>query len=192
MKKCLAGLAVIAGLAAASVAQAALVVVDFSYVGSNTAAVPTGDPAFAVTGLGSLSFPEGLMTVGLGDLTDFTFNHVGFTGASPSDFRYGLPDLIAFSLSLGAGPSVTGLSLQTGFVANSAPSILFPQRFSIAGTTFGSTDATTIALTTGPVSIDNVRIESAVVPLPASLPALLAGVGALWVFRRRKTVGSIA
>ena len=90
-------------------------IVNFGYSGR-------GGPDYAgliSTGAGSFSFADGLATVGLADLTSFAFD---LDENTPNTATFGLLDLTSFSASVGPGPTLTSLALETGSVQGSNPS----------------------------------------------------------------------
>jgi hypothetical protein len=166
--------AAILGLMAATAGPGrAGTIVGFEYAGR-------GGPDFGgliATGTGTFSFANGLSTVGLADLTSFTFNMEENT---PNTATFGLADLTSFSASLGAGPTLTSLALETDSVQGSNPETE-PRRFAVSSLNAG--DAFTyyvfigfsFSLTSGTVTITSVRPTT--VPEPSSV--VLAVLGTL-------------
>jgi hypothetical protein len=181
--------ATVVSLIAATAGQArGGMVVNFSYSGN-------GGPdsqGFLTNGSGSFSFESSLPGVGLGNLTsfNFTFNESGMN-ITPNTVTYGLADLVSFTASVGPGPTLTALSLDTRGVVGSEHGSE-PREFTVAslnpplGYTHYVIFGVPIFATSGTVTINSVTS----VPEPSSIT--LAALGALivaggWFRHRRAT-----
>ena len=124
--------------------------------------------------------------------------------AGPATFTYALADLTSFSASVGAGPTLTGLSLTTDFVnPTTGPLGTLPESFTVTSLGTGGASISQKldlfghvqigVITTGTVTITSPT--SAVVPEPSSLvggtlgAALALGYG--WCRRRRGRVAAV-
>ena len=159
-------------LALATLASAATL--NFSFSGEQLSTRATA------AGTGSLAWPDGIATVGLPELT--AFSYAGYVQSSYNGSSitipetYGLTDLADFALTVSGG-AISAFSLDT--VLQSA----WPTQFSVfpaPGGFYGNTGADIV----GPVTITN--FDAA--PEPASFALIglgLAGLG-LW---RKKEIG---
>jgi hypothetical protein len=147
-------------------------IVDFSYSGR-------GGPDSAgliSTGTGSFSFADGIATVGLTDLTSFDFS---LTENTPNTVTFGLADLTSFSATVGPGPSLTSLALDTRAVQGPDPTS-YPREFTISS--LNPPDAETHVVVLGfPIfwTSGTVTITAVTVPEPSSFTLAVLGVGAL-------------
>jgi hypothetical protein len=111
--------AAVLGLMAATAGHArAGMIVTFSYSGNGG----PDNQGFLSTGSGSFSFVSSLPGVGLGNLTSFSFtlNEQLVNENGPSNtVEYVLKDLVSFSASVGPGPTLTALALDTQGVVGS-------------------------------------------------------------------------
>lgn len=164
-------------------------IVDFSYSGR-------GGPDFAgliSTGTGSFSFSGGLSTVGLADLTSFSFT---LNENTPNTATFSLADLTSFSASVGVGPTLTGLALATGPVQGSNPET-YPREFVISSLDPGNASTyyyvdflgQPFSLTAGSVTITSIVTSSVPEPSSLSLAVLCALLVAGGWSRRRNPVG---
>jgi hypothetical protein len=181
--------ATVVGLMAATAGQArGGTIVTFSYSGNGG----TDNQGFLTTGSGSFSFVSSLPGVGLGNLTSFSFtlNESG-VNITPNTVTYGLADLVSFSASVGPGPTLTALSLDTRGVVGSEQGSE-PREFTVSslnpplGFTHYVIFGAPFFATSGTVTINSVKT----VPEPASIT--LAVLGALivaggWCRRQRAT-----
>jgi hypothetical protein len=160
-------------------------IVDFTYSGAGG--------FHTTTGSGSFSFANGLTTVGLSDLTAFSFTQTEVLGGKSGTFDYGLSDLTSFSATLGPGPTVTALSLASDFVAQSSGGLLLIDE-SLSFTGLGTNEALIlgnkpgvgiITASTGTVTITS---PTTATPEPASLTLLGMGAAGLlgYGWRRRQ------
>jgi hypothetical protein len=173
--------AVVSLLAATAGRARAGTIVTFSYSGNGG----PDNQGFISTGTGSFSFVSSLPGVGLGNLTSFNFT---LNENTPSNtVTYCLKDLVSFSASVGPGPTLTALSLDTKGVVGSDPGS-FDREFTVsslnppAASTHYLIFGVPIFLTSGTVTINSVTNA---VPEPSSLILLVLGalIGALvWSF----------
>lgn len=173
--------AAVMGLLAATAGQArAGTIVTFSYSGNGG----PDNQGFLSTGNGSFSFNSSLTAVGLGNLTSFNFtlNEQLATGNGPSNtVQYGLADLTSFTATVGPGPALTALALETSAVEGSEYGS-YAREFTVSSLTppAASTDLVILGipvfLTSGTVTINSVITS---VPEPSSFT--LAVLGALFV-----------
>jgi hypothetical protein len=184
--------AAVVGLIAATAGQArGGTIVTFSYSGNGG----PDNQGFLSTGSGSFSFVSSLPGVGLGNLTSFSFtlNESG-VNITPNTVKYGLADLVSFSASVGPGPTLTALSLDTRGVVGSEQGSE-PREFTVSslnpplGFTHYVIFGVPIFATSGTVTINSVTT----VPEPSSVT--LAVLGALivaggWCRRRRATAAA--
>jgi hypothetical protein len=160
------------GLMIGAPARADLIV-DFSYSG-------TGTSPNTATGNGSFQFADGLSTLGKSDLTSFSFTQTVDTkegrNVKESTVTYGLSDLTSFSATIGSGPEVTSLSLQTKALSGEGYTAIYA--FNISNLGPGGAETTLklgIVEDTGAVSITSITSSSPAVPEPSS--AILAAFG---------------
>lgn len=130
---------------------------------------------------GSFAFAGGLSTVGLADLTSFDFT---LNETTPNTATFGLADLTSFSASVGAGPTLTSLTLATGPVQGTNQET-YPREFTISSLDPGNADTyfyvgflgQSFSLTTGSVSITSIVTT----PVPEPSTFTLAVLGTLMV-----------
>ena len=150
--------------------------IDFTYTG-----VVAG-PEHSY-GSGSFSFADGLTTLGLGDLTDFTFNlHINNGGSYFNTFTSA--DLTAFSATI-AGGSVTDLSLDTNAETSPIHGII-PENFVVTG--LGPLEASNTVVSSGyVVDRGQVTIAAAQTPEPSTWTLMLGCVAlaGAWKLRAR-------
>ena len=186
--------AAVLGLLAATAGQApAGTIVTFSYSGNGG----PDNQGFISTGAGSFSFAGSLPGVGLGNLTSFSFTPnemlVNEKRTTSNTVQYGLADLNSFTASVGPGPTLTSLALDTHGVVGSEQGS-YAREFTVSSLTPPSAGTHLIILgfpiflTSGTVTIDSVTT----VPEPSSFT--LAVLGALfvaggWSRRRKATKG---
>jgi hypothetical protein len=172
-------MAAVLGWAAGAAGQASAGTIHFSYSGTGLG---------TSMGSGSFTFADGLSTVNLSDLTAFNFSQTADFVGGVTTFSYGLGDLTTFTATVGTGPTLSSLSLDTGFVvpvpfANSSGALYMPEAFQVTSLATGgaSTYSRAGTLTTG-----TVMKASAPEPATMSLAAVaaLAGLGLLWCPRR--------
>ncbi len=147
----------------------------------------TGTPGASFSsGTGTFSYAGALASVGLGDLTSFTFNlcvNNGGTCFPPFTFS----DLLSFSATIDAG-SVTALSLTTDFVDGTNGAV--PEDFVVSG--LGAGQAENESNSQGDIFLVDQGIVTTAGPGVASVtePGMLAlfGVGlvGLGAMRRRR------
>ena len=145
----------------------AATIVQFSYSGRG---VPGFEGIFC-NGNGSFSSADDLSTVGLADLTSFSFSMEETAQNSPSNsVTFGLTDLKDFSATLGAGPSLTSLSLDTGPVQGT-DNQTEPRGFSVSALGDGGASTSYYLSIFGPFELTagTVTITSVVVPEPPAI-----------------------
>jgi hypothetical protein len=157
-------------LALATLASAATL--NFSFSGEQLSTRATA------AGTGSLGFPDGLLTVGLPDLTTFSYSGYVQSVYNGTSFTipesYGLPDLSDFTLTVSGG-AISAFSLDT--IRLSA----WPTQFSVfpaSGGFYGNTGADIL----GPVSITAFDAT----PEPAAFALIGLGLAGLGVWRKRR------
>lgn len=182
----------VALVALSGAASAQITTVNFAYSGTDT---NISYPAISA-GTGSFSFASGLTSVGLSDLTAFSFTTTrdiptfGFT----STFSYGLSDLSAFAGSFTLSGDINALSLRT-FERSATFS-----NGSGSGAGFRITSWST-ALNSGPADVfytDSLNMitnltsgtvtVTSVVPAPGA--AVMLGLGGLIASRRRRAANA--
>ncbi len=187
--------AAVLGLLAATAGPArAGTIVTFSYSGNGG---PDSQGVLA-NGAGSFSFGNVMPGVGLGNLTSFSFtlneqteNENG-PPTTVNTVQYGLADLSSFTASVGPGPTMTALALDTHGVVGTEPGS-YAREFTVSSLTPPSASTHLIILgfpiflTSGTVTINSV---TPAVPEPSSFT--LAVLGALivaggWSRRRKAT-----
>jgi hypothetical protein len=139
----------------------------------------------SVLGTGSFTFATGLTSVGLADLTAFSFSQettfldFSLPGFVSSTFTYGLGDLTSFSLTL-AGNIPVAFTLDTVQVVGSNPAFLAPESFGV----FDSASAGFVGFGSAPDAIGPVTFTT---PEPSTTALLaLSGLllGGFWRARR--------
>jgi hypothetical protein len=185
MRRMMLAAAVLSLLAATAGQARAGTTVSFSYSGRGG----PDDEGFFTTGTGSLSFASGLSTVGLSDLTSFAFSLEENNPPTPLNIaNFGLTDLTSFSASVGPGPTLTSLALQTSAVQGSDQTT-YPREFSISSlnpsVAFTHFDlfGFPIFLTGGTVTITSVSVPEPSTFNLAVLGALIVAAG--WSRRRK-------
>ncbi len=172
MRRAMIAVAVLCSVLPAAGQARASTIVNFSYSGR-------GGPDFAgliSTGTGSFSFADGLETIGLADLTSFSFT---LDENTPNTTIFGISDLTSFSATLGAGPTVTSLALGTSKVQSNNEET-WPREFFIASLDPDGASSRyffvieSLELTTGTATITSVL---STVPEPSSVT--LGGCAAL-------------
>jgi hypothetical protein len=170
--------AAVLGLMAATMTTGratAATIVSFSYFGRGA---PGSNGGLTSNGIGSFSFADGLTTVGLSDVTSF---HLDLEENTPNTTIYGLSDLKSFSATLGPGPSLTSLSLDTYPTQGPDPTS-YRREFTISS--LHPPDAGTQIVVLGfPLfwTSGTVTITAVTVPEPSSLTLAVLGACALIV-----------
>ncbi len=172
MRRAMLAAAVLGLMAATTGGARAGTIVNFSYSGRGG----PDEAGLISTGAGTFSFATGLSTVGLANLASFNFI---LNENTPNTTTFGLADLTSFSASVGPGPTLTSLALQTDAVQGSNQTT-YPREFTISS--LNPPDASTHYVflgfpffwTSGPVTINAVTV-----PEPSTLT--LAVLGALIV-----------
>jgi hypothetical protein len=180
MKRATLVLAVLA-LLLGGVGQARAGMISFTYSGTDA----SGGPQTS-SGSGSFSFADSPTSLGLGDLTSFTFSQTTIDpGTGTSTYDYSLSDLTAFKATLTTGGLLTGLNLTTDVIVGSNPDIT-SQSFVV--TSLATNGASTFSLGGGHLQVGTVTPTTTAAPEPASVTLL--GLGSLGLlgygWRRRK------
>lgn len=170
-------LATTAGLAHADM------LVTFSYSGRGG----PDNAGLISTGTGSFTFADGLSIVSLTDLTSFDFT---LDENTPNSTVFGLTDLTSFATSVGTGPSLLILALETTSVQGSNDQT-WPRELSVSSlgpdgaSTYVDILGVSIFLTSGRVTVDSVVNRTA--PEPSSVILLsIGGLGALLCVSKRR------
>jgi hypothetical protein len=154
--------------------------VTFDYAGTPGASYSSGP--------GSFSYVGPLASVGLGDLTSFSFDLCVNNGGT-CFVPFALADLLSFSATI-AGGSVSALSLTTDFVVSITPGG-FPEDFVVSG--LGADQAQNNAnhgdgfiptINLGIVTTDGPGVSG--VPEPGTMFPAAAGLIFAWLFLARK------
>jgi hypothetical protein len=179
--------AMVLGLMAATAGQVRAGTVTFSYSGNGG----PDNQGFLTNGTGSFSFESSLPGVGLGNLTSFNFTMTeSGVNITPNTVTYSLADLVSFTASLGPGPTLTELSLDTRGVVGSEQGSE-PREFTVAslnpplGYTHYVIFGVPVFATSGTVTINSVTI-----PEPSSITLAVLGsliVAGGWSCRRKAT-----
>jgi hypothetical protein len=159
-------------------------IVSFSYFGRGA---PDGNGGLTSSGTGSFSFADGLSTVGMSDLSSF---HFDLEENTPNTTIFGLTDLKSFSATVGPGPTLTSLNLDTYATQGPDPTS-YPREFTIASLDPPAAETHVVILdypffwTSGTVTITAVTV-----PEPSSLTLAVLGIGAVnvaggWSRRRQ-------
>jgi PEP-CTERM motif len=160
-------------------------IVSFTYLGRGA---PDGNGGLTSNGTGSFSFADGLSTVGKSDLTSF---HFDLEENTPNTTIFGLKDLKSFSATVGPGPTLTSLALDTYATEGPDPTS-YPREFTISS--LEPPDAETHVVIFGfPLfwTSGTITIISVTAPEPSSLTLAILGIGVVIVAggwsRRRKS-----
>ena len=159
--------------------SASAVVIGLAYT-----ATTFGSGLSAVTGAGSVTVDNSTLVPGLPNVTDFSFILTESDGTATGTTTYTLLDLMTFSAALDSIGNVTSLSLTTGFRPNTA---FFNEVFRINSLSIGASSDNGIEnfVSRGTTT------ASEVVPEPASMALLGAGIAGLGTIRRRaKRIGT--
>jgi hypothetical protein len=152
-------------------------IVSFSYFGRGA---PDGNGSLTSNGTGSFSFADGLSTVGLADLTSF---HLDLEENTPNTTIFSLKDLKSFSATVGPGPSLTSLALDTLATQGPDPTS-YPREFTISS--LNPPDAETHVVILGfPLfwTSGTVTITAVTAPEPSRLTLTVIGIGTVIVAR---------
>ncbi len=135
------------------------------------------------------SFADGLSTIGRADLASF---NLILDENTPNTTTFGLADLTSFAASIGPGPTMTSLALETQAVQGSNQTT-YPREFTVSS--LDPPDASTHFVIFGVPffwTSGTVTITSVTVPEPSSLTLAVLGtliVAGGWSARRRQFFG---
>ena len=159
--------------------SASAVVIGLAYT-----ATTFGGGLSAVSGAGSVTVTNGTLVPGFLNVIDFSFILTESDGTTTGTTTYTLTDLMTFSAALDSIGNVTSLSLTTGIESHPA---FFSEAIGISSLSIG---ASSFANADGLVS-SGTTTASEVVPEPASIALLGAGIAGLGTLRRRaKRIGT--
>jgi hypothetical protein len=173
MRRTIRAAIILGSLSAAAASANADMIVTFSYFGR-------GGPSnggLISTGTGSFTFADDLTVVTLSDLTSFDFT---LDENTPNSTVFGLTDLTSFATSVGTGPSLLILALETTSVQGSNDQT-WPRELSVSSlgpdgaTTYFEILGVSIFLTSGSVTVNSVVNRTA--PEPSSLALAVLGTG---------------
>ena len=166
-------------------ASVAAGIIGFTYTGID----PTCSTCSA-TGTGSFSFADSPTSVGLGDLTSFSFTQTYTDTSVPvaGTFNYSLLDLLSFAATLDLAQNLTALALETKEVRVTSGEFL-PQSFKV--TSLASAETEICSQTKGGnecLQVTAGSISTSAVPEPATLFLLIIAAAGLigHVFRSRE------
>jgi PEP-CTERM motif len=146
-------------------------IVDFSYYGTGG----PGNGGLTSTGTGSFSFADDLTPVGKLDLLSF---HFDLEENTPNTVTFGLANLTSFSATVGPGPSLTSVALDTRAVQGLGPTS-YPREFTISSLNPPDAETHVVILglrifwTSGTATITAMNV-----PEPSSVTLAVLGVGA--------------